>query len=357
MNQYRFHQVISGKAKGLGPDIIRSLLRPLAMGYGLGIRFRNRLYDKEILKKHRVSRPVICVGNLTTGGTGKTPLVAWLCTYLAQFRHQRSLRSAILTRGYKNQEDQTDETALLENKCNVRVIVNSDRVTGAHQAIALDVVDVLIMDDGFQHRRLSHDLDIIAIDATNPFGYNRLLPAGLLREPISALKRAQCVVITRCDQVPASELDTLEKTLISINSNLVTARSVHTPIKVRFLNESEVPIEHLKGKRLFAFCGIGNPNAFFSTVRQIGATIVGTRVFNDHYHCVLSDIDTLHRQALAVDAEMLLTTEKNFFDVQNVKITPYLPMGYLSVDLTFIQGEDRVKELIEATLNGKISQT
>jgi tetraacyldisaccharide 4'-kinase len=357
VNQYRFHQIISGKTKGLGPDLTRIILRLLAIGYEWVIRIKNYLYEKKIIKQQTVSRPVICVGNLTTGGTGKTPLVAWLCRYLTQNRPQRSLRCAILTRGYKNHDTQTDETALLKKNCDVHIIVNPNRVEGAHHAIALDFVDVLIMDDGLQHRRLCRDLDIIAIDATNPFGYNRLLPAGLLREPISALKRAQCAIITRCDQVPLSELDRLETTLASTNPHLVLARSIHAPNKIFYLDGSETTVQALKGKRLFAFCGIGNPNAFFSTVRQAGATIAGTRVFNDHYHCTLSDIDNLHRQALEADAEMLLTTEKNFFDVQNAQITPYLPTGYLSVDLAFISGEDRVKELIETSLDGKICQT
>ena len=152
-------------------------------------------------------------------------------------------------------------------------------------------------------------------------------------------------------------LDTVEKTVVSVKPNLVTAQTVHAPVKIGFLDGSEADIGSINGKRIFAFCGIGNPNAFFSTVRQIGATLVGTRVFNDHYHCTPTDIDALHRKALGVGAEMLLTTEKNFFDVQNTRLSSSLPIGFLSVALSFITGEDRVKELIEKTLDGKISHT
>jgi tetraacyldisaccharide 4'-kinase len=192
-----------------------------ARGYSLVVRLRNFLYSKRRLKIHTADVPVISVGNITTGGTGKTPLVIWLCNTIYQKSKIKNQKCgvAILTRGYKTRGTRdegpfdfaqgrrgtTDELAILAESCpQAKVIVNPDRAAAARRAVGF-CAKVLVMDDGFQHRRLRRDLDIVTIDATCPFGYGRLLPAGLLREPVASLRRADAAVVTRCDQNSESE--------------------------------------------------------------------------------------------------------------------------------------------------------
>ena len=195
---------------------LRVLLRPVGWLYGLIICIRNRLYDWHMLRAVRLNVPVICVGNITAGGSGKTPVVIALCEALIR----QGRRPGILTRGYKGTGDDSDEVRLFHTALpEVPVIVDADRVRGGRRALVNHDIDVLVMDDGFQHRRLVRDCDVVLIDATNPWGYGHLLPSGLLREPISALKRASAILMTRCDQVaPGQLIGILRPALASIRS-------------------------------------------------------------------------------------------------------------------------------------------
>jgi tetraacyldisaccharide 4'-kinase len=349
-----FHDLVSGKSQGLIANLTRGLLWPAAKAYGLVVLCRTSLFRCGILPSCTAPCPVICVGNLTTGGTGKTPLVAWLCHTLSQDR-KRSI--TVLTRGYKSSRTQTDEPAMLEKQLggNIPVVVNADRIEGTKTALARGPVDVFVMDDGFQHLRLARDLNILTLDATNPFGYGKLLPAGLLREPITSIERAQCVVITRSDQISEEALKTLTETVQSMCPALPMAATVHRPTQVHFVGARPESSAWLKDRSVFAFCGIGNPQAFFATLKKLGARLVGTRVFDDHHHCTQADFDDLHQQALLNRAEILLTTEKNFPDIEAMSTQSSVPLGYLAVELAFESGEDRVKELIEQALASRIS--
>jgi len=229
VNQQTYRNIVSGQARGVGATITRLSLRGLSWPYGAVVRMRNGLYSQEWLTAHTAEVPVISVGNLTAGGTGKTPLVAWLANYL----RSKSLRVAVLTRGYKARETvdtarpATDEPAELAAMCpEVPVVIDPDRVAGATKAVRNHGAQVLLLDDGFQHRRLARDLDILTIDATLPFGYDRLLPAGLLREPVAGLARAHAAVLTRCDQATDDERLRIEERLRHINDKLVVATSV-----------------------------------------------------------------------------------------------------------------------------------
>jgi tetraacyldisaccharide 4'-kinase len=266
-----------------------------------------------------------------------------------------------------------DEPAIFTENCpQAKVVVNPDRVAGAAEAVNKFDAKVLILDDGFQHRRLARDLDIVTIDATLPFGYGRLLPAGLLREPVTSLKRANAVVITRCDQVQEDELSELEQKLNQINPNMVIARSIHAPACAKTIENNEIGLEKLWGKRIFAFCGIGNPNAFLETIKGLSCDVVGSKVYNDHYHYTQSDIADMHNQSKHLEAELILTTQKDWTSTHDalhmpappapskvegseVEGTHYeIPFAYLIVDLKFSSGEDKLIALIESALAGKI---
>ena len=372
LNQQTHRQLISGQRAGVGPALLRLLLSVAAVGYSIAVRIRNSLYSKGFLKTHRANVPVISIGNITVGGTGKTPLVVWLCNSITQNSKLKTqnYNCAILTRGYKaiqkskvKSQNYTDEIAILTKCCpQAKVIVNPDRVAGATEAIIKFGAKVLMMDDGFQHRRLARDLDIVAMDATQPFGYGKMLPAGLLREPVSSLKRADAVVITRCDQITELELTELEEKLRAVNSDMVIARSVHTPVYAKSANNKETSIDQLKGKKIFAFCGIGNPDAFLNTIKTLGCKLVGSRVYDDHYHYTDTCLAGICEQAAHLGAGLVLTTQKDWtkvisqFRSQISDCQLSLPFAYLAIEIKFLAGQDKLTALIKDTLAGKISQ-
>ncbi len=380
MNQECYRKLISGQKAGFGAALLRLLLGVAAAGYSIAVRLRNFLYSKGWLKAHRADATVISIGNITTGGTGKTPLVIWLCKQIisdSKFQISNS-QCAILTRGYKSRaqehksiraqehksiraqetEDYRDEPAILAESCpEVKVIVNPDRVAGAGEAISKFGANTLIIDDGFQHRRLVRDLDIVTIDATQPFGYGKILPAGLLREPVASLKRAGAVVITRCDQITETELSQIEKKLGTINPNMIIARSIHAPVCVRTTDNQEISLEQLKNKKIFAFCGIGNPDAFLNTIKQLGANLVGSKVYNDHHHYTNDCLADIYEQAEHLKVDLILTTQKDWTKITGLALAEKdIPLAYLAIEIKFLAGEDKLRGLIEKTLAGKIPQ-
>lgn len=352
VNQESYLKLISGQKSGLSAAILRPFLGGAAVFYSIAIWLRRSLYSKGLLKTHHADAKVISIGNVTVGGTGKTPLVVWLCRFLKE----EGIRCAILTRGYRTTQDRQDEPAILAERCpQAKVIVNPDRVTGAAEAVNKFGAEVLVMDDGFQHLRLARDLDIVTVDATGPFGYGRLLPAGLLREPVTALARANAVVITRCDQIKETELAELEQKLQQINPNMIIARSTHAPICAKSTKNKEINLESLKNKKVFVFCGIGNPQAFLNTIRMLGCYVVGSRVYDDHHFYNPDDVAGIYEQAMRGKAELILTTHKDWTKIARLDVLrEEMPLAYLAIELKFISGEDKLRDLIENALAGKI---
>ena len=352
MNHDAYRRIVSGQDQRPGVGILRVVLGAVALIYGLVMRGRNLLYAIGILRSHRVSVPVISIGNLTTGGTGKTPLVIWLCNYL----QNKGLHCSILTRGYKTQPDQiTDEPALLARAClDTDVIVNPNRVAGARKAVSVCQAQVLVLDDGFQHRRLKRDLDIVAVDATCPFGYGRVLPAGLLREPKSGLSRADAVIITRFDQVDAEQMRQLEQKIQTIAPNILVAKAAHKHTgAVTFQNE-KLDLEALRSKKIFAFCGIGNPNAFFRCLEQNGLSLEGTQIFDDHHAYTQEEMKQIFEQARSCEAEMILCTQKDW--VKSALLSPEeegVVFAYLAMELDFLAGLDKITSLIDNRFSEK----
>jgi len=363
LNQETYRRLISGESRGALGVVLLFFLQIAAAGYTAIIAVRNFLYSKGWLKTRHVNTTVFSIGNITVGGTGKTPLVIWLCKFL----QQKGIQCAILTRGYRTRRhnrassieyraSSIDEPAILTESCpQAKVIVNPDRAAGAVEAINKFGAKVLIMDDGFQHRRLQRNLDIVTIDATCPFGYGKMLPAGLLREPVTSLKRADAVVITRSDQVQQAELHKIEENLQQINHNMIVARSMHEPVCAKLADNREIAIDSLKGRRIFAFCGVGNPQAFLNTIRSLGVEPVGSKIYNDHHHYTDADISNIREQAMACGTNLILTTQKDWTKIRHLIPTKEgIPLVYLAVELKFLSGEDKLKGLIEDELSGKI---
>jgi tetraacyldisaccharide 4'-kinase len=299
--------------------------------------------------------PVICVGNLTTGGTGKTPMVVWVVRQLQRMGH----RPAVLSRGYKAVAGHSDEAALLRRLCGVDVVVDADRLAGARQALQHGT-DVLVMDDGFQHRRLRRTLDIVLIDATNPFGYGHCLPRGLLREPPSALRDAHAIVITRSDHLDEQNgsLTRLKARIGQLAPRASVHCAAHRPVAVIDETGARRPVEWLKGRRLLLFCGLGNPEAFRDTVAALAgdspdAGVIGLEAFDDHHAYSQADADRLSALAARRGAG-LLTSEKDYAKIDPAderKDTPRFsqPVWRLAVEMEVTEGAAELAELLKAS--------
>ena len=353
MNQNSFRKLIAGQAKGPLPTLLRFFLSVVGLFYGLIIKLRNSLYSNGKFKSHSAAAPVISIGNITTGGTGKTPLVIWLCNFLTG----KNIPCAVLTRGYKTKDsDLSDEPAIIAKNCpDAKVVINPDRCAGAKRAVEKLDAKALVMDDGFQHRKLKRNLDIIVIDATCPFGYGKILPAGLLREPIHSLTRAHAVIITRCNEVSAEDVRLIEEKVLTVNQYLIIAKTQHCPVAIKALNGNSLELDQLKGKRVFAFCGIGNPNSFFNTIDFLEANKVGGNVYNDHHQYKSDDMADIYEEASYLNAELILTTQKDWTKVAILPPSQFnIPLAFLQIELKFTQGEDEIRQLIETALAGRI---
>ncbi len=364
MEQERYRKLISDG--GGCVSLVRFFLVILGFFYGLVIRLRNIFYKRGIFKTHKASKPVISVGNITLGGTGKTPVIIWLCGRLKE----KGYKVGILTRGYKASRLEgggsgwLDEPGLLAEGCEgAEIIVNSDRVAGAGEAINRFGVDVLLMDDGFQHRRLGRALDIVTIDATEPFGYGSILPGGFLREPISSLARADAVVITRTEQVKQEQLEKIEEKILKVKSDMVIARTIHGPVCVSLSDGSELSVGELEGRKVYCFCGIGNPRAFERTVRDTGSEVVGFKIFNDHHCYDGEDVSEIFQAGIEAGAELILTTKKDWLkfasqiesEGKDTGDKGKVLIGYLGIEIEFLDGEEKIRKLIEERMAVTIS--
>lgn len=325
------------------------------MLYGALTRARAGLYRSGFFKTERVGAPVVSVGNLTAGGTGKTPLVEWVASALAR----EGLRACVLTRGYGRADEGRrvvasdgarvlaevaecgDEPRLLAERLlgAASVVCDRDRVGAARWARAELGAEVFVLDDGFQHLRIARDLDVVTLDATDPWGDGHLLPRGRLREPVQALARADCVVITRAEL--AEDLGALRaeaarlcggraavltsrvrtRALVPLEefgaragrdaSAGVESRSVGTSglegagVGARALESLDV------GGAVAAFCAVGNPRAYFEHLRRDGFELCHTRAFADHHAYTAADAETVSREASRRGARALLTTAKD----------------------------------------------
>ena len=291
--------------------ILRRLLWPTAASYGLAARLRVWLYRRGLLKQHRLRGVAISVGNLTVGGTGKTPMVQWIAGRLLD----EGKRVGILTRGYKGSGAMSDEVALLQSRLGRRAHfgVGPDRFERGRM-LERHGIEWFVLDDGFQHLRLARDADILLLDSTDPFGGGWLLPAGPLREPRSALARADIIVITRSEHAPALETVIRHHT----SAPIFCAQTVLDAVLAHSPADAPSAIDW-KGKKYFAFCGIGNPSAFSSDLRRWGFNLVGEQFFPDHHRYSQQDLDDLARRASSSGADALVCTAKDMFNLPDVQ--------------------------------------
>jgi len=302
------------------PQWLRLLLWPLSVLYGDLGRLRVWFYEKGYLKPKRLNRPVISVGNLTVGGTGKTPMVIWLAEkFLAEGK-----RVAILSRGYKGSSGTSDEIQLMKFRLQNRVLfgVGPDRYAQGKKLESS--VDLFLLDDGFQHLQLSRDVNILLLDASQPLGRQFLLPAGPLREPLSAMRRADILVLTRSETSPqaASAIAKLQDyPVFSASTRLLGFRRLGSGIQT-------LRAEEIGAGPFYAFCGIGNPRAFFQDLKNWNLRVAVTSEFPDHHRYDQRDADELQAAAKAGEAKAFLTTEK---DAQNLSSVTFNEFAVFAV--------------------------
>ena len=303
----------------------RRLLWPLSALYSAVSRVRVWCYARGIFRTRTLPGTVICVGNLTVGGTGKTPMALWIAERLAEEGKQ----AAILTRGYRGTADsstqglpQSDEVALLRERLSgkVQIGVGADRYKNG-EVLARHGVDWFVLDDGFQHLKLSRDADIVLVDASDPFGGGLMLPAGRLREPVSALRRASIVVVTRSVQAPSPAIEAIIRRHTNVPIFYATTE-FEKVLRVPQL-AVELPLSYWGRVQFMAFCGIGNPSAFFEDLRNWGFQIVAERSFGDHHVYTEREVAEMELAASNSGANALLCTEK---DVWNLRHAPLAGM-------------------------------
>jgi len=331
------------------------VLPPLSLLYGAVTRTRLSLYRRGTFQTTKLDRPVISIGNITTGGTGKTPLVEYVARSIAS--HGKKV--CILTRGYGRKDahlqvivsdgygvlasptEAGDEPYLLATKLagQAAVISSADRIAAGQEAIKDFGTEAFVLDDGFQHLRLARDLNIACIDATNPWGGGRLLPYGRLREAPEGLSRADCVVLTRCNQVESVEA--LREQVRELIDGRPIFESRMRPLRVVSLKNGPETIS-VPG-RVGAFCAVGNPESFFASLRELGYEVGLERAFVDHHVYSQGDVEALHQLAKETGVNALITTAKDAVKLKGMAFA--LPCYVLEIEIAIDDAEGFITQI------------
>jgi tetraacyldisaccharide 4'-kinase len=344
--------------------IKNAALFPFSFLYGLITKIRRTLYQRETFASADFGVKTISVGNITVGGTGKTPLVA----YIAEKLMEQGEKVCILTRGYgrdnpkervlaadgekilADARDAGDEPFELAKKLAGRAIIISDakRAEAGKWAREKFGVTTFVLDDGFQHLQVKRNLDIVLLDATNPFGNGSLLPAGILREPVESLANADAVVITRANL--AADVSEIKEKVLQINPNckIFVSRSKFggwINLKEILLPETKAVAANIKNLKSFAFCALGNPDNFFVQLRQENFNLAYSRTFPDHHIYRQNEIQKIERDAIRKGADILLTTVKDAVKLTHLKFN--LPCFVIENGLIF-EDESAFIELINS---------
>jgi len=307
------YRIVTDDVHGPIAGILKFFLWILSFAYLLAVTLTVWLYRSGILKQHRLPCRVVSVGNMTVGGAGKTPLVI----KIAQIYKQNKLKPVILTRGYMGRggvghNKQSDEAAMMrEILPDVPVLSGADRIRNAEEFLENNQADVFILDDGFQHWRLARDLDIVAIDATNPWGNGRLLPRGILREPLYALRRADLLILTKTD-LGAPPIASIRQRLKDIGCRQPVVETVHKPAGLTDLKTGTPrELRIIAGQTVCALCSLGAPAAFAATLTRSGARIQKAFNFADHYVYNVTDIRSILEHCRRNHIGIVITTQKD----------------------------------------------
>lgn len=339
--------------------LLQIFLIPLSLLYQFIIFLRNKFYDWQLFKSYKVNCPVLCVGNISVGGTGKTPVVEFLASML---RHTYNQRVAIVSRGYKRLTNGTvivttgqnnpidvrqagDEPFLLANHLqDVPIIVDADRVRGAQFAIDRFQPDFIILDDGFQHRRLKRDLNIIVVNSLTGFGNQRLLPAGPLRESIKSLKRAHYLWMNHVDsemEVNLTTLDAIER------YPLPMVQADYVPeMLINLSTGQSMALHEANNKRILAFAGIAFPERFQQTLKMLKPASLDLMLFRDHHTYSEIDLNNIFENGRNFRADLIITTEKDAVKL-NFNLTSEILIFYVKMGLTLKEPTTLFQDILQ----------
>ncbi len=312
------YNLATDKHKGFVSAILKLGLFILSCAYGLVIRFLI-LFNR--LRIYKLGAVVISVGNITLGGTGKTVIVEYICRFL----RENNRKVSVLSRGYKiSHKAIADEPGMLQAKLkDVPVLVDLDRIRSGNLAIINYSADTLVLDDGFQQWRIEKDLDIVVIDATNPFGNNHMIPRGILREPLSSLKRASVFVLTKVNF--SSQIESTVDFLRKINPSAEVFESLHKPVGFYSMSKPQELLspERLKGKTAALLCGIGDPSSFEKIIVSLGVNVGLSFRFPDHYNYTQKDLDEIAKKISNKGIDTIITTEKDTARLRSFQLSAF----------------------------------
>ncbi|HEX5103355.1 MAG TPA: tetraacyldisaccharide 4'-kinase [Pirellulaceae bacterium] len=357
-------EILSGHRRGPLAAGLRGVLSVAESVYAWEVRRRNRWFDAGRMKSAEFEAPIISVGNLTVGGTGKTPLVLWLARWLNERGHQVT----IISRGYGRKTTAPNDEALelAARLPGVPHVQNPNRVAAAREAIGRAFnasaagglenrpTHVLLLDDAFQHRRIARDLDIVLLDALEPFGYEHLLPRGLLREPVSSLARADVVALSRADAVAESLRSEIRERVESLAPHALWLELAHQPTALVACSGARQALASWRGRRVAAFCGIGNPAGFRHTLQSCGLGLAGFRELPDHFAYspqAVSDLETWLRSLDQIAAA--ICTRKDLVKLPRATLA-HVPLLALEVDLEIIRGQQALEDAAKAAIDRKL---
>ena len=359
--------ILSGHQRDFFATLFRLFLTVLTFLYLAVLHTRNALYRYGITKRKTLPAKVISIGNITAGGTGKTPLVEFLARYL----RTKKKKIAILSRGYggrvpstsecvksaedgkcNNQNDVNDEYLILrENLEGIPILLGKDRLYNGEKAIFNYGSECLILDDGFQHIKLKRDLDIVVIDALNPFAGEYLIPRGFLREPLKGLKRADLFVISHCNQINEDRLRTLYTKLQNFNKNIDICESIHEPVHLENISDNSLwNTSWLRGKRIYGLCAIGNPQSFAATLKELGVCLIQFHTYPDHHAYTQAELDNVVAEAKHLGADAIVVTQKDAVKLKNKDIHATNVMS-LKIEIRITKGIEFFEEAVSNILN------
>lgn len=345
---------MSGHASGLMASLLRSAASIAQWPYRAVVAFKNWTFDGKWRKPFDSGVPVISVGNLTTGGTGKTPIVA----FLANWFRDANVKVGLLSRGYKSLDAQAnDEKLVLDQLCSgVPHWLNPDRIVSAKEGVKAGC-ELLILDDAFQHRRIHRDLDILLIDATNPWGYGHCLPRGLCREPVSAIERADLVLITRADLVSANELITIRSKLAQHNQVATVIEVAFRPTRLLSASGNSMSLDDFLTTNpcCIAACGIGNPEAFRTSLRKLKVAIAQFVTFPDHHHFTADDLARLADSARDNQATAVLVTQKDLVKLRSIG-HDQIAIWAVQIGIEILRGADVFESFLFQILEQRLKQ-
>jgi tetraacyldisaccharide 4'-kinase len=338
-----FRELVSGRRQGMTAAFMRSAMNVLEFPYFSAMTIRNFLYDFSVLPTYQLPIPILSVGNLTLGGTGKSPVSAWIGQYFLD----QEICPGFISRGYgKSSEGINDEFLELAFQLpSVPHLQNRNRIAAAHSFLDLNRsnlvnqhVDVLILDDAFQHRRIGRNLDVVLLDASEPFGYEHVFPRGTLRESVTALRRADVVFLSHANLVSNAKREEIRNSVTTIAPDILWGEIVHEPQSLISVAKNKSELSEIRGKRVLAFCGIGNPNAFQQTLECCHVQTADLIAYPDHHRFTSENLDHLEKIVQKTNVEAVLCTMKDIVKIKRSHLAR-IPILAVLIKIRFLYGE------------------